>query len=87
MQALDSVPGCDAEEIKSGCCRMAGSFGFESEHYEVSMKAGEQVLFPAVRGAGEATTVVADGVSCRQQIQDGTGRRARHLVETLADAL
>jgi FAD/FMN-containing dehydrogenase/Fe-S oxidoreductase len=87
MQALDSVPGCDAEEIKSGCCGMAGSFGFESEHYEVSMKAGEQVLFPAVRGAGEATTVVADGVSCRQQIQDGTGRRARHLVETLADAL
>lgn len=87
MQALDSVPGCDAEEIKSGCCGMAGSFGFESEHYEVSMKAGEQVLFPAVRSAGEAATVVADGVSCRQQIQDGTGRRARHLVETLADAL
>ena len=87
MRVLGSVPGCEAEEIKSGCCGMAGSFGFEKEHYEVSMKVGEQVLFPAVREASGNATIVADGVSCRQQIEHGTGTRARHLVETLADAL
>ena len=87
MEVLGSVPGCEAEEIKSGCCGMAGSFGFEKEHYEVSMKVGEQVLLPAVREASGSATIVADGVSCRQQIEHGTGTRAKHLVETLADAL
>ena len=87
MHLLGRIPGCDAEEIGSGCCGMAGSFGFEKEHYDVSMRAGEQVLFPAVRRASPDVTIVADGVSCRQQIEHGTGTRARHLVETLADSL
>ena len=73
--------------IPSGCCGMAGSFGYEKEHYEVSMSIGEQVLFPAVRGAGEKTVIAAPGVSCRQQIKDGTGRIALHPVEILYNAL
>jgi len=75
------------EEIKSGCCGMAGSFGFEKEHYELSMKVGELVLFPAVRKAEPGTLIVAPGTSCRQQIMDGTGIRAYHPVEVLFDAL
>jgi FAD/FMN-containing dehydrogenase/Fe-S oxidoreductase len=75
------------EEIKSGCCGMAGSFGYEKEHYELSMKVGELVLFPAVRKAGEALIISAPGTSCRQQIMDGTGRSALHPVEVLYRAL
>ena len=75
------------EEIPSGCCGMAGSFGYEKEHYEVSMKVGELVLFPAVRKAPEETIVVAPGTSCRHQISDGTGRKALHPVEVLYQAL
>ena len=75
------------EEIKSGCCGMAGSFGFEMEHYEVSMKIGELVLFPEVRKAADDVIIAAPGTSCRQQIMDGTGRRAWHPVEILYDAL
>ncbi len=75
------------EEIKSGCCGMAGSFGFEKEHYEVSMKVGELVLFPAVRAAVPTVVISAPGTSCRHQIHDGTGKSARHPVEILADAL
>jgi Fe-S oxidoreductase len=66
---------------------MAGSFGFEKEHYEVSMKIGGQALFPAVNSRGTDWEVAVMGVSCRQQVEDGTGRRARHLVEVLRDAL
>ena len=87
MQVLRSIPGCEAEEIKSGCCGMAGSFGFESEHYEISMKIGEQILLPAIRDQKGEFAVVADGVSCRQQIEHGTGRQAMHLVEVLANSL
>jgi len=76
-----------AEEIPSGCCGMAGSFGFEKEHYEVSMKIGEMVLFPAVRSAGKETLIAAPGTSCRHQIKDGTGRKAFHPLEILYDAL
>ncbi|MEA2106855.1 MAG: FAD-linked oxidase C-terminal domain-containing protein [Bacteroidota bacterium] len=76
-----------AEEIPSGCCGMAGSFGFEKEHYEVSMKIGEMVLFPAVRSAGKETLIAAPGTSCRHQIKDGTGRKASHPLEILYDAL
>ncbi|MFO7830093.1 MAG: 4Fe-4S dicluster domain-containing protein, partial [Bacteroidales bacterium] len=76
-----------AEEIPSGCCGMAGSFGFEKEHYDVSMKIGEMVLFPAVRNAGTETLIAAPGTSCRHQIKDGTGRKALHPVEILYDAL
>ena len=75
------------EEIPSGCCGMAGSFGYEKEHYDLSMKVGELVLFPAVREADTETLVVAPGTSCRHQIGDGTGRQALHPVEVLYKAL
>ena len=75
------------EEIPSGCCGMAGSFGYEKEHYEVSMKVGELVLFPAVRKAPAETVIAAPGTSCRHQISDGTGRKALHPVEILYQAL
>ena len=75
------------KEIPSGCCGMAGSFGFEKEHYELSMKVGELVLFPAVRKAKNETLIAAPGTSCRHQIKDGTERTALHPVEILFDAL
>jgi Fe-S oxidoreductase len=75
------------EEIPSGCCGMAGSFGYEKEHYNLSMKVGELVLFPAVREADKDTILVAPGTSCRHQIADGTGRSALHPVEVLYQAL
>jgi len=74
------------EEIPSGCCGMAGSFGYEKEHYDLSMKVGELVLFPAVRTAKKDTLISAPGTSCRHQIKDGTGRDAAHPVEILWDA-
>ena len=75
------------EEIKSGCCGMAGSFGYEKEHYDLSMKVGELVLFPAVRKAGKEVIIAAPGTSCRHQILDGTGAIARHPIEILYEAL
>ncbi|HAN19783.1 MAG: FAD-binding protein [Bacteroidetes bacterium GWC2_33_15] len=75
------------EEIPSGCCGMAGSFGFEKEHYAISMKIGEMVLFPAIRNAEPETIIAAPGTSCRSQIKDGTGRKALHPVEILYEAL
>ncbi|SFE84560.1 FAD-binding and (Fe-S)-binding domain-containing protein [Thermophagus xiamenensis] len=75
------------EVIPSGCCGMAGSFGYEKEHYEVSMKIGELVLFPTIRKKEAETLVAAPGTSCRHQIKDGTGERAYHPVEILYDAL
>lgn len=77
----------NVEVIPSGCCGMAGSFGYEAEHYEVSMKVGELVLFPAVRSASEDTIIAAPGTSCRHQIYDGTKREALHPVEVLFEAL
>jgi Fe-S oxidoreductase len=83
-----SLPqGYSVEVIPSGCCGMAGSFGYEKEHYDVSMKIGELVLFPAVRNAAEGTLIAAPGTSCRHQIKDGTGAKAQHPVEILYDAL
>ena len=73
--------------ITSGCCGMAGSFGYEQEHYEVSMKVGEQTLFPSVRKASEDTIIVANGTSCRHQIKDGTQRVALHPASILLKAL
>ncbi len=73
--------------IKSGCCGMAGSFGYEKDHYELSMKAGELGLFPEIRKASEDTIIAAPGTSCRNQIKDGTGRTALHPIEVLYDAL
>ena len=75
--------GFDAQLIPSGCCGMAGSFGYEKEHYDVSMKVGELVLFPKVREMSEDTIVLASGTSCRHQILDGTGKVAKHIVEVL----
>ncbi len=73
--------------INSGCCGMAGSFGYEKEHYEVSMEVGEQVLFPAIRNVSEATIIAANGTSCRHQIKDGTTREALHPITILRNAL
>ncbi len=75
------------EEIRSGCCGMAGSFGFEKEHYDLSMQIGELVLFPAVRNKAEEVIIAAPGTSCRHQVKDGTGVRALHTVEVLYEAL
>ena len=85
--ALNLPPGYSAEIIDAGCCGMAGSFGFEKEHYDVSMQIGEDRLFPFVRSAPSGVEIAVTGVSCHQQIGDGTGRPARYLVEVLADAL
>lgn len=84
---LMTAAGLDPELLDSGCCGLAGNFGFERGHYEVSRAAGERVLLPAVRAAAPSTAVVADGFSCRTQIEHGTGRRAVHLAELLARAL
>ncbi|WP_221394267.1 FAD-binding and (Fe-S)-binding domain-containing protein [Dyadobacter sp. NIV53] len=73
--------------IPSGCCGMAGSFGYEKEHYDISMQIGELVLFPAVRQQPEEVIIAAPGTSCRHQIHDGTGRKALHPAEILWDAL
>ncbi|MGE5518513.1 MAG: FAD-binding and (Fe-S)-binding domain-containing protein, partial [Candidatus Dadabacteria bacterium] len=75
------------ETIPSGCCGMAGAFGYEKEHYEVSQKVGELVLFPAIRKQDNEVIIAAAGTSCRHQIKDGTKRIARHPVEILYDAL
>jgi Fe-S oxidoreductase len=84
VAALAQVPGAEVQLVDSGCCGMAGSFGYE--HYDVSQAIGQRVLFPAVRNAVDAA-IVAPGFSCRQQIAHGTGRRAVHPVEWLADSL
>lgn len=73
--------------IPSGCCGMAGSFGFEKEHYDISMQIGEQTLFPAVRKASKETLISANGTSCRHQIKDGTQREALHPITILRKAL
>ncbi len=73
--------------IPSGCCGMAGSFGYEKEHYDISMQIGEQTLFPAVRKASGDTIIAAVGTSCRHQIQDGTERKALHPISILKNAL
>lgn len=73
--------------IPSGCCGMAGSFGYEKEHFEVSMQIGEQTLFPAVRSASSTTIISANGTSCRHQIKDGTQREALHPITILKQAL
>jgi Fe-S oxidoreductase len=87
LAALRLVPGFQVEESNAGCCGMAGAFGYEKEHYDVSMTIGGQRLFPAVSSSDEDSEVVVTGISCRQQIQHGTDRRPRHLAEVLAEAL
>ncbi|MCY4594291.1 MAG: anaerobic glycerol-3-phosphate dehydrogenase subunit C [Bryobacterales bacterium] len=87
LDALRLVPGLTVEEVNSGCCGMAGSFGFEKGHYEISRKIGAERLFPAVEAADPETEIAVSGVSCRQQIDHFTGRRARHTAEVLRDCL
>jgi Fe-S oxidoreductase len=87
-RALMDALGLDYEVLDSGCCGMAGSFGFEAgEKYEVSVRAGERVLLPKVREAPPDTLIVANGFSCRTQIEQGTGRRALHLAEVISMAM
>jgi FAD/FMN-containing dehydrogenase/Fe-S oxidoreductase len=83
MKTLLARTSAKVHEIPSGCCGMAGSFGYEKEHYEISKKIGDAILFPAVKGLKEGTTVVANGFSCRHQIEHFTGVKARHWVEVI----
>jgi FAD/FMN-containing dehydrogenase/Fe-S oxidoreductase len=87
LALLRMIPGAEVREVDSGCCGMAGSFGYEAEHYEVSRAMAERALLPAVRALPPEAEVVAMGTSCRQQIVDLAGRPARHLAEVLADAI
>ncbi|MEE8237629.1 MAG: FAD-binding oxidoreductase, partial [Gammaproteobacteria bacterium] len=86
-EVLRWIPELEVERIDSGCCGLAGSFGYEAEHYETSMKMAELSLLPAVRRADEQTLIVADGTSCRHQIHDGTGRAGLHVAKVLELAL
>jgi Fe-S oxidoreductase len=87
VKTLSLPENYSVEVIPSGCCGMAGSFGYEKEHYDISMKIGELVLFPSVRNTKDETIIAAPGTSCRHQIKDGTGKKALHPVEVLYDAL
>ena len=87
VKVLKLVPDLEVELIESSCCGMAGSFGYEAEHIDVSMKMGELTLLPAVRNATADTVIIADGTSCRQQIHDGAGRTALHVARVLEQAL
>jgi Fe-S oxidoreductase len=87
VKLLSLPENYSVEVIPSGCCGMAGSFGYEKEHYDLSMKIGELVLFPTVRKQAEHTIIAAPGTSCRHQVKDGTGRKALHPVEILYEAL
>ena len=86
LAALRLVPGYEVELINAGCCGMAGSFGFEKEHYDISMQIGGLALFPSIESKPDWEVAVM-GVSCRQQVEHGTGRKARHLAEILRDAV
>jgi Fe-S oxidoreductase len=87
LNMLRLIPGVTVEEIPSGCCGMAGAFGYEKEHYDISMAMGEEALFPAVRAATDDTIIAAAGTSCREQIKDGTQRLAKHPIEILSVSL
>ena len=85
--ALRLVPGLEVGTVAAGCCGMAGSFGYEAEHYEMSMKIGELSVLPGVRKAAADTLLVADGTSCRHQVRDGADREAVHVARILERAL
>jgi Fe-S oxidoreductase len=86
LEILRSIPGAEVQAIESSCCGMAGSFGYEAVHHDISMRMAEASLLPAVRAAPQAI-IVADGTSCRQQIADGAQREALHVARVLADHL
>jgi Fe-S oxidoreductase len=87
VAALRLVPGLSTQVIESSCCGMAGAFGYEKDHYDISMRMAERSLLPAVRGAPPDALIVADGTSCRHQIADGAGRAAVHVARVLQSAL
>jgi len=87
LELLRRIPGVSVRELDAGCCGMAGSFGFEAEHYDISLQIGELRLFPAVRALERPSVIAASGTSCRQQIRHGTGRVARHPVSLVRSAL
>ncbi len=87
QQVLGLVPGLKVETVETSCCGMAGAFGYEAAHYEVSMKMAEAALLPAMRKAGADTLLVADGTSCRHQIHDGANKDAIHVARVLQSAL
>jgi Fe-S oxidoreductase len=86
-RALTLPAGYSVEEVDSGCCGLAGSFGYEAEHYDISMTIGEQRLFPTVRTQEADVIIAAAGASCRQQVKHGTGKQVMHPAEILRDAL
>jgi FAD/FMN-containing dehydrogenase/Fe-S oxidoreductase len=86
VKALQLIPGLGVESFDSTCCGMAGSFGYEAEHYEMSLKIGELGVLPKMRAASPGTLLAANGTSCRHQIADAAGREARHLVRILDEA-
>ena len=85
IKLLRRIPGAEVVDLDAGCCGMAGSFGYEKEHYEISRLVGEQRLFPALRAAAANDVIVAPGFSCRLQIEHFTGRKAVHPAELLAE--
>ena len=87
QQTLALIPELEVEVIDSGCCGMAGAFGYEASHYDVSMKMAELNLLPAIRGASKDTLLIANGTSCRHQIRDGGQRESRHIACVLQEAL
>ena len=84
---LNQIPNYKVSIINSGCCGMAGSFGYEAEHYEVSMKMGGLRLFKSIQKTDEKTLIVANGTSCRHQIKDGASRDAIHPIQVIERAL
>jgi len=86
-QMLGLPENYTVQELKTGCCGMAGSFGYEKEHYDLSMQIGEMVLFPEVRKSAESVTIAAPGTSCRHHIKDGTGKTAIHPIEVMYEAV
>jgi Fe-S oxidoreductase len=84
---LSWIPGLVARPVETSCCGMAGGFGYEARHYDISMRMAEASLLPAVRNAGRKALIVADGFSCRHQIRDGTRRRPLHVAQALERAL
>ena len=87
MEILRLSPNYNVELIDAGCCGMAGSFGYEKEHYDLSMKIGGDRLFPAVNSKGSEWEIAVMGVSCRQQIEHGTERHPKHMIELFAECL
>jgi Fe-S oxidoreductase len=87
MNVLESIPGCNPSNLETGCCGMAGSFGYHKEHYELSMQIGQKSLFSILKSQEKDSAIITEGVSCRQQIQHGLNVKAKHLVEIIADSL